>query len=132
MKLTFSKRAGYLATGCLAGFVASMALTPSLLVFAQIPQQRSFDNLSEVQAYIRSCRQVIPVNGSVAVYDNTQLADKPANRIGTINVGTPMHLTGVIQDAEGEPTAVQVYMPYRRFAMHQPVGWVDASRITTC
>ncbi|MBE9139033.1 hypothetical protein IQ254_17845 [Nodosilinea sp. LEGE 07088] len=132
MKLTFSKRAGYLATGCLAGFTASMAFTPILSVFAQIDELRSSDDLSEVQAYIRSCREVIPVNGSVAVYDNTELAGKPANQIGTINVGTPMHLTGVVREVDGSPTAAQVYMPYRRFAMYQPVGWVDASQITEC
>jgi hypothetical protein len=73
MKFTFSKRAGYLAVGCLAGFVGSMAFAPILSSFAQIDELRSFDNLSEVQNYIRSCRKVIPVNGSVAVYDNTQL-----------------------------------------------------------
>jgi hypothetical protein len=49
MELTFSKRAGYLATGCLAGFMASMVFTPTLSAFAQIPQLRSFANLPEVQ-----------------------------------------------------------------------------------
>jgi len=131
MKLAFSKQSGYLAVGCLAGFMASMAFTPVLSVFARNPLTSS-PELSEVQAYIRKCRKVIPVNRSVTVYDNTDLGAKPANRIGTINVGTPMRLTGVLREVDRSPTAAQVYMPNRRFAMYQPVGWVDASRITKC
>jgi hypothetical protein len=131
MKLAFSKQSGYLAVGCLAGFMASMAFTPVLSVFARNPLTSS-QELSEVQAYIRKCRKVIPVNRSVTVYDNTELGAKPANRIGTINVGTPMHLTGVLREVDRSPTAAQVYMPNRRFAMYQPVGWIDASQITKC
>ena len=133
MQFTFSKQSGYLAVGCLAGFLASMAFTPILSGSAQIGALRSSQDLSEVQAYIRTCRTVIPVNGSVEVYDNTELAAKPSNRIGTVNVGTDMMLTGVVREgAEGRPTAVQIYMLDRRFPRAQPVGWVDASKITKC
>ncbi|PZV04363.1 MAG: hypothetical protein DCF32_12495 [Leptolyngbya sp.] len=135
MKLSFSKQSGYLAVGCLAGFLASLAFTPILSGIAQnapAEQNRliSHDDLSEVQAYIRTCRKVIPVNGSVDVYDNTELSAKPANRIGTVNEGTPIYLTGVIQ--QGSPTAVQIYMADRGLPKSQPVGWVDASKITSC
>ncbi|MBD2233174.1 hypothetical protein [Phormidium tenue] len=111
--------------------MASMAFTPILSGFAQISELKSPEALSEVQAYIRQCRRVIPVNGSVEVYDNTDLETKKANRIGTINVGTDMMLTGVVREAKGNrPTAVQIYMRDRRFPKQQPVGWVDASKIT--
>jgi hypothetical protein len=50
MKLAFSKQSGYLAVGCLAGFMASMAFTPVLSVFARNPLTSS-QKLSEVQAY---------------------------------------------------------------------------------
>lgn len=129
MKLSFSKRSGFLAAGCLAGFLASLAHTPILSVFAQQNNQGG-NPLSEVQAHIRTCRKVIPVNRSVEVYDNTDLGAKPANRIGTINVGTPMYLTGV--QRQGNPTAVQIYTSNRGLPRVQPVGWVDASKITTC
>ena len=136
MKLTFSKRAGSLAVGCLAGFIASMAFTPIFSVFAQIDELRSSKDLSEVQEYIRSCRAVIPFNGHVYVYDNTQLDKKPENRIGRINVGTDMILTGVVREentANGIPTtAAQIYLRDRRFPNEQPVGWVDAKKITKC
>ncbi|PSR17883.1 hypothetical protein C8255_10295 [filamentous cyanobacterium CCP3] len=110
-----------------------MAFTPILSGSAQIGALKSPEVLSEVQAYIRQCRKVIPVNERVEVYDNTDLETKPANRIGTINVGTNMMLTGVVREAkEGRPTAVQIYMLDRRFPRMQPVGWVDASKITGC
>lgn len=137
MKLSFSKQSGYLAVGCLAGFLASLAFTPILSVVAQNAASgrnplTSRNDLSEVQAYIRTCRKVIPVNRSVEVYDNTELAAKPANRIGTINVGTRMYLTGVMREVSGSPTAVQIYMTNRGVPRSQPVGWVDASKITSC
>ena len=120
----------------MAGFLASLAFTPILSVFAQQNNQGEGNpqtprnELSEVQAHIRTCRKVIPVNRSVEVYDNTDLGAKPANRIGTINVGTPMYLTGVKR--EGSPTAVQIYTSNRGLPTVQPVGWVDASKITPC
>ncbi|PSN11730.1 hypothetical protein C7293_23175 [filamentous cyanobacterium CCT1] len=137
MKFTLSKQSGYLMVGCLAGFLASMAFTPIVSVLAQNAENgrnplTSRTDLSEVQAYIRQCRKVIPVNRSVEVYDNTELGAKTANRIGTINVGTPMYLTGVIREVNGSPTAAQIYMNNRGLPRAQPVGWVDASRITTC
>ncbi|MGB5972586.1 MAG: hypothetical protein WBG38_04665 [Nodosilinea sp.] len=110
--------------------MASVVFTPILSVFAQINELRSSSDLSEVQAYIRTCRTVIPVNGSVEVYDNTQLDGKPGNRIGTINVGTTMMLTGVVREVADRPTAAQIYLLDRRFPKQQPVGWVDASKIT--
>lgn len=128
MKLSFSKRSGFLAAGCLAGFLAALAYTPILSVFAQQNNQGSNPSLSEIQAQIRNCRKVIPVNRSVEVFDNTDLATKPANRIGTIYVGTPMYLTGVRR--QGNPTAVQIYTSNRGLLGVQPVGWVDASKIT--
>lgn len=129
MKLLFSKQSGYLAVGCLAGFLASLAFTPILSVVAQQNNQGTGNQLSEVQAQIRTCRKVIPVNRSVEVYDNTDLGAKPANRIGTISVGTPMYLTGVRRN--GNPTAVQIYTS-GGLSRIQPVGWVDASKITGC
>lgn len=117
-----------------------MAFTPILSGFAQIGQLRSSQDLSEVQAYIRTCRKVIPVNGSVEVYDNTELGKNgEANRIGTINVGTDMILTGVVREAttgnggnDLPATVAQIYLLDRRFPEAQPVGWVDASLITEC
>jgi hypothetical protein len=114
-----------------------MAFTPILSGFANvnINEYRSSQDLSEVQQYIRTCRTVIPVNGSVEVYDNTEL-DKngEANRIGTINVGTDLILTGVVREATTQnklpATVAQIYMLDRRFPKQQPVGWVDASKIT--
>ena len=133
MKFSLSTKSGYLALGCLVGFATATAFSPILSVLAR-NDLTSKDDLSEVQAYIRQCRKVIPVNGSVEVFDNTELGDKPSNRIGTITVGTPMMLTGVLREFEGDNprTSAQVYMPNRRFAMYQPVGWVDASKITEC
>jgi hypothetical protein len=130
MKFSLSTKSGYLALGCLVGFVTATAFSPVLSVFAG-HRPVSHPDLAEMQALVRTCRTVIPVNGSVEVFDNTEMGDKPENRIGTINVGTPMRLTGVIRESE-DFSAVQVYMPNRRFAMYQPVGWVDASQITEC
>lgn len=98
----------------------------------QTSWELSSSDLSEVQAYIRSCRQVLPVNGSVAIYDNSDLGTRPANRIGTIDVGMSMYLTGVVRYVDGGPSAAQIYMSNREFPKAQPVGWVDASLISEC
>jgi hypothetical protein len=60
----------------------------------------------------------------VQAYDNTELSAKPSNLIGTVNIGTPLMLTGVLREAsENNPIiAVQVYLPGRRLSVHQPMG----------
>jgi hypothetical protein len=84
----------------------------------------SSSDLSEVQAYIRTCRQILPGNGSVEIYDNSDLGTQPANLIGTIDLGMRIYLTGVFRQV--------IYMSNRELPRAQPVGWVDASKITTC
>ncbi len=133
MKLSFTRQSSYLAAGCLAGFLAATAFSPLLEVLAARNPLTSNDDLSEVQTYIGECRQVIPVNGSVEVYDNTDLDKNPATRIGTIRVGTTMRLTGVLRETDDDtiPNVAQVFLPGSSFMPTRPVGWVDASKITS-
>jgi hypothetical protein len=109
---------------------------PATQTTGGISQLRSSRDLSEVSAYIGECRQVAPDYGSIEIYSSTELGTNSGNRIGTINEGTDMILTGVVREAttqNGVPaTLAQIYMPNRSFPKQQPVGWVDASKITEC
>ena len=87
-------------------------------------------DLSENQSYIRGCRQVKQGVNAV-VYDNTDLANKPNNQIGTLLSGTEVALTGVLRETETY-TAAQVYVNDGDLTTTQPVGWIDAGTLTTC
>lgn len=79
--------------------------------------------LSENPSYIRSCRQL---NRGVEVFDNTNLGPA-ANRIGTLNSGTQVRLTGVLASGRA-----QIYLQGQNLSSVQPVGWITASALTTC
>ncbi|WP_204140658.1 hypothetical protein [Halomicronema sp. CCY15110] len=87
-------------------------------------------DLSENQSYIRGCRQ-IKQGVSAIVYDNTDLANKPDNQIGTIFAGTEVALTGVLRETDTY-TAAQVYLNDGDLTTTQPVGWIDAAQLTPC
>jgi len=79
--------------------------------------------LSENPSYIRSCRQL---NRGVEVFDNTNLGPS-ANRIGTLNAGTQVRLTGVLASGRA-----QIYLQGQTLSSVQPVGWITASALTNC
>lgn len=107
----------------------SVALLPITAAFSQTPPA-SYTDLIENQSYVRECRQII--QGETApVYDNTDLGSKPANQIGTLHSGNQVRLTGVMRRASTY-TAVQVYLASGTLSGIQPVGWLDASKLTTC
>ncbi len=89
-----------------------------------------YTDLTENQGYIRSCRQVKQGTNAI-IYDNTDLANKPGNQIGTLFAGTEVALTGVLRET-GAYTAAQVYLDNGDLTSTQPVGWVNAAQLTTC
>lgn len=89
---------------------------------APAPAPRAIiQGLTENTEYIAACRRT---NTTVEVFSNSALT--PANRIGTFTPNTQVTLTGVLA-----PGRAQVY---RQVAPDTivVVGWVDASKLTTC
>lgn len=77
-------------------------------------------SLYERSSYIGTCRQV---NATTEVFQNTALG--PVNqRIGTVNVGSQVTLTGVLGDIAGIGGVAQIKTPV--------VGWLRSSALTTC
>ncbi|WP_198806083.1 hypothetical protein [Leptolyngbya sp. BL0902] len=131
--------------GFLSGLILSAVAVPTAMTLAQ-SYPPSFQDLWEVQGDIRGCRMVIEAT-QAEVFDNTELYAKPANQIGTFPGGTYVFLTGVFRKFDGT-TAVQVYTfneawfenedtqanfrPLGAQHFPQPVGWVDARKLTPC
>ncbi|MFH7244012.1 MAG: hypothetical protein ACHWZW_14315 [Spirulina sp.] len=131
--------------GFFSGLILSAVAVPAAVTVAQM-YPSSFEDLWEVQGDIRSCRMVIEATQS-EIFDNTELYAKPANQIGTFRGGQYVFLTGVFRKFDGT-TAVQVYtfndawfenedtpMNFRPLGTQyfpQPVGWVDARKLTRC
>ena len=114
----------------LAGSLFSVIAIPISRTIAE-PVNVSYRDLIEAQGHIRQCRQVI-LETSAEVFDNTQLGEKPDNRLTTLPGGTYVGLTGVFRDVNGG-TAVQIFAADAKyFIPFQPVGWVDASKLTQC
>ncbi|NEQ45751.1 MAG: hypothetical protein F6K00_20295 [Leptolyngbya sp. SIOISBB] len=89
-----------------------------------------YPDLSENQSYIGGCRQVKQDTDAI-IYDNTDLANKPGNQIGTLFAGTEVALTGVLRET-GAYTAAQVYLDNGDLTSTQPVSWINAAQLTTC
>ncbi|WOD41280.1 hypothetical protein [Nodosilinea sp. E11] len=79
--------------------------------------------LSENASLIRACRQL---NRTSEVFDNSTLGP-PANRIGTLAVGTQVTLTGAITTGRA-----QVYLSNDSLSGVQPVGWLNAGNLAPC
>lgn len=79
--------------------------------------------LTENPALIRGCRQL---NRATEVFDNSTLGPI-ANRIGTLQAGTQVSLTGATS-----PGRAQVFLRSGTLSSAQPVGWINASVLTTC
>lgn len=79
--------------------------------------------LFENQGYIRSCRQL---NRGLEVFDNTNLGPS-ANRIGSLQAGQQVRLTGVLADGRA-----QIFLSNTTLSSLQPVGWIAASALTAC
>lgn len=99
--------------------LGSLSIAPSWGQEAQSTVQGLYENPS----YIRSCRQL---NRGVEVFDNTNLGPS-ANRIGTLNAGTQVRLTGVLASGRA-----QIYLQGQALSSTQPVGWITASALTNC
>lgn len=108
----------------------SLPSLPAPQTTGRVNSSSSFSGLSEIPAYVGTCRQIIPASGSIEIYSSTELGANPASRIGTIDAGTDIILTGVVREVPGSPIAAQIYLLDRRFPKQQPVGWADASLIT--
>jgi len=106
------------------------ALSASALVLPITPAAAQYTDLTENQSYIGGCREIKP-GATVIVYDNTDLASKPANQIGTLYAGTQVALTGVLRET-GTYTAAQVYLENGDLTSAQPVGWINAAQLTNC
>lgn len=79
--------------------------------------------ITENPALIRGCRQL---NRATEVFDNSTLGPI-ANRIGTLQAGTQVSLTGATS-----PGRAQVFLRSGTLSPAQPVGWINASVLTTC
>jgi hypothetical protein len=122
--------------GFLSGVILSTFAVPTVVTLAQIAPV-SYSDLFEAQGSIRNCRMVIEVTQS-EVFDNTDLSRKPENRLATLPGGQYVLLTGVFRKFDNT-TAVQIFtygsdeQYFEAFGDGvQPVGWVDASKLTTC
>lgn len=100
------------------GLIAATAALGCLPVAAANAQ-----TLTENPTYVRGCRQI---NAQTQVFATSDLS--PTNRIGTLfTPGTEVNLTGVLRDGRA-----QIFMDDRSMWNLQPVGWVDASNLTSC
>lgn len=79
--------------------------------------------LTENPSLIRGCRQL---NRATEVFDNSTLGPI-ATRIGTLQAGTQVSLTGATS-----PGRAQVFLRSGNLSSTQPVGWINASVLTTC
>lgn len=111
-----------------AGWLAALSLSAALLPIGTA--QAQYTDLTENQSYIRGCRQ-IKQGANAIVYDNTDLANKPDNQIGTLFSGTQVVLTGVLRETS-DYTAAQVYLANDDLTTTQPVGWVNANQLAPC
>ncbi|MEA5447398.1 hypothetical protein VB780_02375 [Leptolyngbya sp. CCNP1308] len=93
----------------------SLSVTPA---FAQNTRA-----LTENPALIRGCRQL---NQATEVFDNSTLGPI-STRIGTLQAGTQVRLTGAVS-----PGRAQVFLSSGNLSSTQPVGWINASVLTTC
>jgi hypothetical protein len=76
--------------------------------------------LYERASYIGTCRQA---NATTEVFQNTALG--PVNqRVGTVNAGSQVTLTGVLGDIAGIGGVAQIKTPV--------VGWLRSSTLATC
>lgn len=79
--------------------------------------------LSENSTLIRGCRQL---NQTAEIFDNSTLGPT-ANRIGTLQAGTQVTLTGVVASGRA-----QVFLGSGSLSTVQPVGWLNAGALTAC
>lgn len=100
--------------------LGTLSMTPA---WGQEEARTTVQGLFENQGYIRDCRQL---NRGVEVFDNTNLGPA-ANRIGTLNAGAQVRLTGVLLDGRA-----QIFLAGQSLSSMQPVGWITASALTTC
>jgi hypothetical protein len=76
--------------------------------------------LYERSSYISTCRQV---NATTEIFQNTALG--PVNqRVGTVNTGAQVTLTGVLGEITGIGGVAQIKTPV--------VGWLRSVNLTTC
>jgi len=78
--------------------------------------------VTERLPFINACRQVIATTEAF----NTSRIGIEITRVGTLNLGTQIKLTGVLA-----PGVAQVYLPNRDGSI-QLVGWVNASHLGPC
>ncbi len=79
--------------------------------------------LTENPTLIRGCRQL---NQSAQIFDNSTLGPA-ANRIGTLNAGTQVTLTGAVS-----PGRAQIFLGSGTLSSVQPVGWLNAANLGPC
>ena len=83
-------------------------------------QQNTDTPLYERSSYINTCRAA---NATTEIFLNTALG--PVNqRVGTINTGAQVTLTGVLGDIPGVGGVAQIKLPV--------VGWLRSANLTSC
>jgi hypothetical protein len=108
--------------GLVAIATVAAGLVPSAL--AQSPKS-VVSGLQEDQDKIRACRQV---NQRAAVFDNTNLWPI-ANRLGTLDAGERVKLTGVVLLGRAQ---IFIENDFFRLGQAQPVGWISSGVLGPC
>ncbi len=97
--------------------IAQASPTPAPEPRAPVPGDAA---LYERASYISTCRQV---NATTEVFQNTALGPV-SQRVGTVNAGSQVTLTGVLGDIAGIGGVAQIKLPV--------VGWLRSANLATC
>lgn len=108
------------------GLVAIAAVAAGLVPVALAQSPKSVvSGLEENQDKIGECRQV---NQRAAVFDNTNLWPI-ANRLGTLEAGQVVTLTGVVLRGRAQ---IFIRSDFFRLGRAQPVGWINSGVLNLC
>lgn len=110
------------AVGLAAIATVAAGIVPAAL--AQSPKS-VVSGLQENQDKIRECRQV---NQRAAVFDNTNLWPI-ANRLGTLEPGQEVRLTGVVLLGRAQ---IFIRNDFYSLGGAQPVGWISSGVLRPC